>query len=183
MRTRIFLIFVSICLICGCGHADKKPPAAIKIGDINITADEYRDAFKNSPYFSIGTPESKKEFLDNFIARMLILREADRTGMDKNPEFLKSVQLFWQQSLIKMMVDRKIKEISVHIRINESEIKDYYQANKDTEFKGQEMPAVYDQIKWVLFNKKQKALLDEWLDSLRARSKVSVNNKLLKTDE
>lgn len=182
MLPRLIPVFISICLLCGCGQKDEKP-AAIKIDNIRITSGEYSEAFRNSPYASSDTPEARKEFLDNFITRMLILREAERTGMDKDPEFLKNVQFFWQQSLIKMVLDSKIKELASHVRVAESEVKNYYDANKDTEFKGQEMSAVYDRIKWMILNQKQKALMDDWVNSLKAESKITVNNDLLKTGE
>ena len=176
-------VFISICLICGCDTAGKKPPAAIKIDNINITAGEYDEAFKNSPYASSDTPEARKEFLNNFVTRMLMLREAERTGVDKNPEFLKNVQLFWQQSLVKMMLDRKIKELASHVAVNDNEVKDYYEANKETLFKEKDLPAVYGEIKWLILNRKQQALLDDWLNSLRGSSKIDINYKLLKIEE
>lgn len=183
MLTRIIPIFVSICLLCGCDTA-KKPPAAVKIDNINVTAAEYDEAFSNSPYAaSDNTAEARKEFLNNFITRMLILREAERTGEDKNPEFLKNVQFFWQQSLIKMVLDRKIKEFSLHINVDDREVRDYYQANKDTEFAGKDLSAVYDQIKWLIMNKKQKALLDDWVSSLHGGSKIDIDYKLLKIEQ
>ena len=104
-------------------------------------------------------------------------------AMDKDPEFLNNVQFFWQQSLIKLVLDKKIKEIALHIKVNDGEIRDYYQANKDTEFKAQDLPAVYDQIKWLILNKKQKAMLDDWVNSLHSESKISINKSLLKAGE
>ena len=181
MLNRIVPVFLSICLICGCCPANKKSPSAVTIDNIEITSDEYQDAFKNSPYAASGSPEAKKEFLNNFITRMLILREAERTGTDKDPEFLKSVQLFWQQSLIKLMIDKKIKALAGHIGVSDAEVKDYYSAGKDSEFKGTELPAVYDRIKWIIFNKKQSALLDDWINSLRGEAKIIVNKSSLGT--
>ena len=183
MPKKTILIFLSLFLLYGCESANKKPPAAIKIDNIEITAAEYRNAFKDSPYASSVAPDAGKEFLNNYITRMLILREAERTGMDKNPEFLKNVQFFWQQSLIKLVLDKKIKEIALHIKVSDSEVKDYYQANKDAEFKAQDLAAVYDQIKWLILNRKQKALSDDWVNSLHSESKISVNKSLLKIGE
>ena len=183
MLTRIIPIFIAVCLICGCGSRAEKKSAAIKIDNINITANEYAEAFKNSPYASSDTPEARKEFLNNFITRMLIFREAERIGMDKNPEFLNSIQFFWQQSLLKLMLDRKIKELSLYIRVDDREIKDYYQANAAVEFSGRDLPAVYDEIKWIVLNKKQKTLMDDWINSLRSASKIDVNYRLLKIEK
>lgn len=182
MLTRILPIFVSICLTCGCScPRDRSAPAAIKIDNISITADEYAEAFKNSAYAATDTPEARKEFLDNFVTRILILREAERTGMDKDPEFLKNVQFFWQQSLIKMALDKKIKELALHINVTDKEVRDYYEAGKDTEFAGRDLAGAYNDIKWSIINSKQKALLDDWIASIHKASKIDIDRKLLKT--
>ena len=179
MPSRIIPIFLSICLLCGCGRATDKKSPSIKIDNIKISANDYEDAFQNSSFAASDTPESRKEFLDTFISRMLILRQAQRTGMDKDPEFLKSVERFWQQSLVKMVLDKKIKELSSHVRVDDTEVKSYYQANKNSEFAGQELSVVYDKIKWTILNKKQQALLNDWLDSLRVNTKIDMDTKFL----
>jgi hypothetical protein len=168
----------------GCsGKPVDKSPTVIKIDNIVITSNEYDEAVKESQYASSDTLEARKEFLEHYLTKLLILREAERVGADKDPEFLKNVQLFWQQSLVKMMLDRKIKEIVSHVGVDDSEIKDYYFANKNSEFKDRELPAVYDDIKWMILNKKQSALLEDWLGSLRQASKIDINYKLLKIEE
>jgi len=47
-------------------------------------------------------------------------------GLDKDPMFLQSLQLFWEQSLMKMVIGRKINESTLVIRVSDNELKDYY---------------------------------------------------------
>jgi len=182
-KKTVFIALLAFLLFSyGCGQS-KKPPAAIKIGKADISANEFDTAFKNSSFSTADTPASRKDFLDNFIMRRLIVLEAKDAGLDKDPEFMKNAEFFWQQSLVKMMVDKKIKELSSKIRVNDSDVKNYYEIYKDAEFTGAPLAQVYDRIKWIILNKKQKEAMDMWLNSLKSKSKVNINYKLLKIDK
>jgi len=181
MPTRIAVILLSICLLLGCSPA-KKPTAVITIDSINITANEFEKAFESSPYAIDTSMASKKAFLDNYILRMLILKEAERAGLNKDPEFLRNVELFWQQSLIKMMLDKKTKLIYSNLKVDDSEINSYYESRKDTEFKNKDLSLVYADIKWMLLNKKQKDAVDAWLNSVKDNSNIKINYKELGID-
>ena len=183
LKKTIFIILLFSLFSCyGCGQS-KNPPAAIKIGKTDISANEFDVAFKNSSFSTSDTPASRKDFLDNFITRNLIVLEAKETGLDKDPEFLKNAEYFWQQSLMNMMLDKKVKEISSKIRVTDSDVKNYYEIYKDTEFKGAPLTEVYDKVKWTIFNKKQGEAMDQWLKSLKNKSKVDINYKILKINK
>ena len=182
MPKKMIFVFLALFLLYGC-ESSKTPPAAIKIDKINITTEEFEDAFKNSPYATENSEASRKEFLNNYVTRLLILKEAEKVGLDKEPSFLKNVQFFWQQSLIKMMLDRKIKDLSTSIRVTDSEIKTYYDSHKESEFKDKELSSVYEKIKWLVLNDKQKKSMDAWLNSVKGASRISIDYKLLKINK
>jgi len=181
MLNKIILTFLSVCLLYGCQASDKSP-TVINIGHSNITLHEFETAFNNSPYAVEDSKLSRKDFLDIYLVRIMILKQAEKTGMDKDPEFLKDVESFWQQSLIKMVLDKKIKEISAGLKVDDKEIEDYYKTHK-VEFVNQELAAVRDDIKWVLLNNKQKDAMASWVDSVKKSSKVDINYKLLNIDK
>jgi len=178
MFKRIIAIAFIIFFLCGCGRA--KEPAAIKIGNVSASASDFERAFKESPYSAVNTVESRREFLDNYITRMLILKGAVEKGLDKDEEFLKNVESFWQQSLIKIMLDRKIKELSKNVEVSDIEIKDYYEAHKSTEFKDKGLQFVYEDIKWKILNNKQQEPVNAWLNSLKKSSEIDIDYNLLK---
>jgi len=181
-RILLFLILVSFLSGCLC-QSSAKGPTAIKIGSVNITADSFENAFKNSPFATDDSAASRKKFLDNYIMRILILKEAEKTGLAKDPEFLQSVELFWQQSLIKLMLDKKIKEISFSVRVTDKEIGDYYKEHKEAGFKDSVLGQVHEKIKWTILNKKQTEAMDAWLGSLKNSSKVDINYNILKIEK
>jgi hypothetical protein len=161
-----------------CANKDKSSPA-IKIAGTTFTADEFEELFKNSPYAIVGNAEARKEFLDNLITRILILKEAEKLGLDKDANFLKSVEFFWQQSLLKLTIDKKTKELALNVRIEDKEVRDYYELHKDKEFKNKAPEEVYSEIKWLLLMNKQRAALEVWMDSLKEKSKVEINYEAL----
>lgn len=174
----LFTVFYAI-FIAGCAKCSDRSPAAIRIGSISATAADFEEAYRNSFYAVDGSAASRREFLDSFITRKLILKEAERMGLDKDPEFLKSVEFFWQQSLVKLTLDRKIRQLCMDVKVNDREVKDFYEAHKDSEFKGKDINAVYDEVKWLVLNKKHNKVLDAWIESLKSSSKADIDYKAL----
>ena len=175
---KTFILTLFICFVISTYGCAKKEKPAIRIGSIEITAKEFEAALKRSSYASPPTTEGRKEFLDVFINRKIILREAERLGLAKDPEFLESVQFFWEQALLKLALNQKIKEISSPIKITEEEINEYYEAHK-AEYAGKDVNENRGQISLQLFKEKQRKALDEWANSLKKNTKIKVNYKLL----
>ena len=161
--------------IYGCAPKDK---TAVKIGSIEITQKEFETAFKKSSNSINPAKESRKQFLQALISRKLILKEAEKMGLDKDQEFLDSVQIFWEQSLLRLMLNEKIKELSAPIMVTEPEVRAYYEQHK-AEFTGKNEADAIKQIALELFKEKQKKALDEWVGSLRKNTKIKVDYKLL----
>jgi len=181
MHKRIVVISLVVFLVGGCGRA--KEPVVIQIGDISASAADFERAFRHSPYSAADTPDSRKEFLDNYINRMLILQEAVDRRLDRDKEFLSNVEAFWQQSLIKIMLDRKIKEIAGSVSVSDAEVQAYYQAHKAADYMDKDLQSVYNSIKWKLLNDKQQEAVNGWLDSLRKSSKIRIDYNSLKVNK
>ncbi len=164
-------------LLVSSGCAQKEKPA-VTIGAITITAEEFESAYQK---VSGAKPKAltRKEFLDTMIARKLILHEAEMLGLDKDPHFLESLQIFWEQSLLKLVLARKINELSVGAKVSEKEISDYYQRHKESDFQGKELADVQGQIKSLLFRVKQQLLLQRWTSSLKDNAWINIDYELL----
>jgi peptidyl-prolyl cis-trans isomerase C len=171
----MLIAFSFILTCCGCAPKDK---TVLKIGSIELTQKEFEAAFKRSPNGVNPAMESRKQFLQALISRKLILKEAEKMGLDKNPEFLDSVQLFWEQSLLKLMLNEKIMELSAPIKVSDSEVKAYYERHKP-EFTGKGEADAVKQIALELFKEKQRKALDEWVNSLRKNTKIEVDYRAL----
>lgn len=175
-----FLSFLIVILL-GVSCAPKEE-AVISIGEIKITKTEFERDFAKFNLSKSDTKEARREFLDNLINRKLILKEAETRGLDKEESFLEDVQDFWEQSLLKRAVDKKSKELFLTINIDDIEIRDFYNTNKD-KFSGKTLEDVYPEIRLVLFKEKQKKSVEEWMASLKNQANIKINYKELGINE
>jgi hypothetical protein len=180
MKKTFFIIFVIFLFVCtGCA---KKEKAALKIDKIAISASEFNKAYETSALMGLNTA-GKKEFLELYISRKLILEEAEKMGLDKTPEFLQQIQLFWEQSLLRIMLSRKINELSMELKVWDQEVKDYYEKQKQSLYQDRPLSEVAGQIRVSLLRLKQARALEKWAASLKDKSKITVDYKLLGIDK
>lgn len=107
----IFLFAVMFIAGCACPlPRDKKVLA--KINNYEITLNEFEEQFRESPYSRDNTLEARKDFLKVLIGRKLILQDAQAKGLDKEKEFLKMIERFWEQSLLKLALQRESQKIA-----------------------------------------------------------------------
>ncbi len=183
MWYRLVIFSMLLLLFTGCAKKVDNSPVAIKIDSIQITVDEFEKAYRNSYYGKDNLPESRRSFLENLVTTKLILREAERMKLDKDPSFLKDIEFFWQQSLLKLMLDVKAKELSLELRIDDVEIRDYYDLHKETDFKDKALADVYGQVQWILLRTKQQDTVKEWLDSLEKKTDINIDYGLLDAED
>jgi len=155
----------------------KKGRPAVKIGKIEVSQEEFEQAFQDSRY--PAQREGRKAFLKSFVRKKIILQEAERQGLDKNPAFLRDIQIYWEQGLLKEMLSRKSERMTEQIVVSDQEIQSYYEQNKKVLFMQQELSNVRGQIKWLLFQKKQNEAMTAWVDSLENKVKVEIDPDLV----
>jgi predicted small lipoprotein YifL len=106
------LLCLALTALAGCNSSQPLPPEDVvaQVGNYVITRQEFDEAYKNSSYGDQGTLASRQIFLNNMINQKIILLDAEKRGLDKNKEFLKMVESFWQQSLLTMAMQEKARE-------------------------------------------------------------------------
>jgi len=141
----LIVLLASIIFLSGCSGHDKAQATALKINNYEISQAEFEQEFKDSSFSALDTPQSRKDFLANLVDRILILQDAQREGLDKDPKFLKIVEKFWAQSLLRLAIEKKSKEF-----------RDVSSASG-----------------------KESSLMDEWLNQLRMKADIKINNDLI----
>jgi|WetSurMetagenome_2_1015567.scaffolds.fasta_scaffold02389_7 hypothetical protein len=68
--------------------------------------------------------ELRPDFIDSIITKELMIQEARRSGIDREEQFRKSIQNFYEQSLVKTLMERKFA--SLNITVSDEEIDRYY---------------------------------------------------------
>jgi peptidyl-prolyl cis-trans isomerase C len=131
MIRRILLVTVASALAaCGNSGPKKSGPAVASGGGITITADEFKARLdEQSPFIRARytTLDRKKEFLDNLIRFEVLAKEAERQGLDKDPE----VQLTLRKIMVQKLVQRSFQDPGAQKELPEPELQKYYDEHRD----------------------------------------------------
>ena len=113
-RLKIFtVLFAVACLglsVQGCG-APKKPSESDKviarINKYTMTVEDFRDSASRT----FGT--TKEEILDELITKNVLIQEAQKENFDKDKAFMKEIERYWEQALLKILIKKKTAEFSL----------------------------------------------------------------------
>jgi hypothetical protein len=68
----------------------------------------------------------KRELLEKYLEKKLLLAEARRQRLGDQPEIIKELDEMKEQVLIKHLLSLKGKELAWQIKVNEDDIRNYY---------------------------------------------------------
>ena len=174
---KLIVLALLVLLSSNCSGFKETEKPAIKIGKIQISSQRFQREFELSGFAKEG---KKKDFLETFVSRKLILLEAEKLGLDKDPKFLHDVQNFWEQSLLKIVVDRKTREVSREVMVTEQEVQDYYNSwvekNPDD---SKTLDELRPTIKWVLSKERQTSAISSWIEQLKQNADIKIDKKAL----
>ncbi|MCX5678643.1 MAG: SurA N-terminal domain-containing protein [Candidatus Omnitrophica bacterium] len=181
-RYLLFLLlaffFVSGCCQKPCKVADKD--TVVKINSYTITRDEFEQEFKDSAYGKIDSLESRQNFLTTLIDRKLILQYAQKEGLDKEKGFLRMIEKFWEQSLLKIALDQETKKIKESSFVTDDEVRRAYDNILKEGNISESYANAYKRIKWDLARSKETKIINDWIAGMRKKSHITVNNDILK---
>lgn len=172
---KVCLLIFGLILICGCVQREE---VVIKINGFTLTKEEFEEELREANLIEASV-EEKEKFLDELINHKLILLEAEKLGLHKEKEFLKDIEDFYEKNLLKVMLDKKSKEIATKVSVDEKEIQTLYAQMRD---KGETLKSydeIYEQLRWQLLKEKQNQAFEVWLEGLRKKAKVKINKGLL----
>lgn len=107
---RLFIGMVILASMLGCQSRESQQQIVARVGSYIITQHEFEEAYKNSAYGRDHNLFYRSAFLKNMINQKLILLDAERRGLDRDPQFLKMIESFYQQSLLTTALQEKSKE-------------------------------------------------------------------------
>jgi len=180
MRLLIWIIMISFIAGCSSGNNNAENKIVAQINKYKMTTNDLRYELKNAPYdetASLKTENGRKRYLDRLIEKEVLLQEAQRQGIDKEKDFMKSIENYWEQALLRMLLERKSKEISNLIYVYDNEIEEYYKSS------GEDLPfsKVKNEIRNIIKQKKETEAMSAWIDELKKKSYIKVNGEILKS--
>ena len=178
---RSFIIVMCFAFLAGCSAGNNNPDkkVAAEINKYKMTVEDIRYEFKNAPYDEadlLKTEKGRKEYLGGLIEKEVLLQEAQRHGIDREKDFMKSIENYWEQALLKILLERKSKEISGLIHVYDNEIEDYYRDS------GEKLPLskVKNEIIGIIKQKKETDAMNAWINELKKRAYIKIYENVLK---
>lgn len=197
---RNMLAYVALALILALTGCTKNADNAVvaKVNNAKITAADFKKQLNDlQPQMQMAVssdPKARKEFLEDLIGIELVLQEARRLKLDKDPAFMKKQEELEKEmkqriqdaaknelfnALLKKELLDKIKQPT------DEEVKAYYTAHREEIRKaagGKDLSwkeAEAQGLKRYVFQINQREAYLEYSKALKAKAKISVDDKAL----
>ena len=205
MKRLITIVFVTLIALSlaltGCNKGGSDSTVLARVNRSKITAGEFKRQLEElQPQMQqavASDPKARKEFLEDLIGIEVVLQEARRQGLDKDPEFKK------RQEMLKKELERRIQDDTRNELFNallkkeladklskiapptDKEARDYYNKNQEKmrtpDGRKLSYKDVEPQLKRRLQAEKQRDVYLEYAKELRAKAKVTIDEKALDT--
>ncbi|MCX5698002.1 MAG: SurA N-terminal domain-containing protein [Candidatus Omnitrophica bacterium] len=182
MKNLIF-VFIIAAFLVGCTRCDKPKDIAVKINNYEISKAEFEQEFKDSSFGRFDTSQSRKDFLENLVNRILIVQDAQKSGLDNDPQFLRVVEKFWMQSLLKLALEKKSNDLIGVSFVSDNVIKEAYEKILKDGKTTKSYEEMYQEIKRDITKLKESQMTNEWLLELHKNAKIHVNKDLILKDK
>lgn len=101
------------------------PPASKELARVNkriVTVDEFKKLLEESR--TAPSYRDERRFLEDLITREILIQEAKKRGLDLKEPFRRSIQNYYEQTLLKSLTQEKMSES--HVSVSEEEIAQHY---------------------------------------------------------
>jgi hypothetical protein len=129
MIRRLVPLFALALLACSPGAAEKEKVVAT-VNGASITAAEIQqeatDYGKNNPV----THHTAEDQLHLMIEHKLLIQEAVKMGISEDKKFAETIKVFWEQTIIRNLMEAKTEELSAKVFVTDHEIAKEYERMK-----------------------------------------------------
>jgi hypothetical protein len=166
----IFLIFAG----CSCRSGEEDGRIVAQINKYKMKAEDLKYDLSNIQHDEeklLDTEDGREGYISRLIEKEILLQEAQRLGIDKEKDFMRSIENHWEQSLLRILLDRKSREISGLTHVYDNEIEEYYKNS------GEILPLskVKAEIKRALLRRKETEVMNAWIEELKERSYIKID--------
>lgn len=113
-RLSIFIMLAVLLVLPAQGCAKKRPPSDDKIiaqiNNYKLMASDFTDGGRGAT-------------LDEMIIKNILVQEAQAQNFDKDRAFMKEIEAYWEQALIKLLIKKKTEEFAAQITAQDSATK------------------------------------------------------------
>ncbi len=146
------------------------------INDYSITLSEFNTLIKQEteadPEFDL-TQDNTAEFLDYLIRKQLLIQEAAKLKLDREEDFIRTIERYWESTLIRNLLTLKTEEMKKKVLVTDNEILAYYNENRDET--SPPLTEIKDDLRQQLETQKNQALIEAWTRSLKESATIKKN--------
>lgn len=186
MKNTLFIAaMMAMYIFClyGCQKAPDDKTLIARINNYEMTVSDFKDeaglTLASKRIYS-NADKAKEELLDEMITKQVLLQEAQRQNFDKDRVFMKEIERYWEQALLKLLFNKKARALMADINISEEEVKEEYarESGENPRIGPYEKEA--SGIRSYLRQKKVQEALDAWIKELKAKSNIKIYKNALK---
>ena len=150
MRSMLLIIFVMITVtmsISGCGRSPSQEDMRVvaRINNYELTVADFKEESLSDPL------KPKEELLQEIIMKKILIQEAQKQNFDKERAFMREIEKYWEQALLKSLIKKKTADLSRDIAPGGEE------GEKES----------------------VREALREWVGDLRRKASVKINTEVL----
>ena len=126
---RLLLLAVLALLACSCGKAEQEKVVAT-VNGAHITTAELQHAAAGYGKNNQVTRHTVEDQLHLMIEHKLLIQEAVKMGLNEDKRFTETIKAFWEQTIIRNLMETKTEELSSKIFVTDQEIAKEYEKMK-----------------------------------------------------
>ena len=104
----------------GCGGSKKisgDDKVVARINNYTMTVGDFRDSAR-----TLGG--TREEVLEEIITRNILIQEAQKENFDKDKAFMKEIEKYWEQALLKILIKKKTAEFSETFKSDKAKVEE-----------------------------------------------------------
>ena len=128
-----------------------------RINNYTLTIADFESETQGKLPSGLSAPDlekAKEGLLDDIITKKLLIQEAQKQNFDKDKAFIKEIERYWEQALLKLLYNKRSRELLREISKNESD------------------PEIRDSL--------VREALNTWMEDLRKRADIKKYKENLK---
>jgi peptidyl-prolyl cis-trans isomerase C len=172
-------------MFCCTSDTTEQGKTLARINDRHLALDEFQYQLAAEMEFDKDlklTKQVKRKFLEELIRKEVLIQEAKKRQLDRQPKFVRAIELYWEATLIRDLMELKGNQISKKALVSQAEIEAAYTDMQTSDDRLPPLSKLRDKLVEDIKEKKKTKMLKSWIDDLRGSSSVQINEELLYKD-
>lgn len=169
----VFFILAS----CSGGVSDDKQIIAT-INEFELTKGEFLRLLaadmETDENFKL-TESAKKKYLNEIVQKEILIQEAKRLKLDRKPKFIRTIERYWESTLIRDLMAAKGEEIAKEVVVSQEEIEKRYAQLKKGNKEYPALDQIESDIEAALKEEKKTRMFKAWVEKMRQSADVRID--------